>query len=452
MEKWSVRFARVHSLIVSLRNDSTSGQNPQVVKRRIATVMLHTSPLDQAGIGDAGGMNTYVIESAKKMAASGVEVDIFTRASSPDLADVVDLAPGVRVRHLHAKPYEGVSKSDIPALMDQLVADFYRHMRESGSYELIHSHYWTSGLLAKQVSQETGIPFVHTFHTTAKVKNLSLADGESPEPLSRSIGEENVVKAAAAIIANTDSEAASLVSLYGACPDKVFVATPGVNLAEFKVGGGKLAARGVLQIDPEKIIVSFVGRIQPHKGPDILIRSIAEVMAHSPGLRSKVNVLIIGGVSGSGTGELERLKNLAKWLGISDVVKFLPPVSREELPSWYRASDLVCVPSYSESFGLVALEAQACGTPVVATAVGGLRAAVSDGFSGSLVDGHDPKAWAAVLLRLIAQPERRLILSMGAVQHASHFGWDRTSRALLDVYDKVISDTSSAQTETRSLA
>jgi D-inositol-3-phosphate glycosyltransferase len=414
--------------------------------------MLHTSPLDQAGIGDAGGMNTYVIESAKKMAASGVEVDIFTRASRSDLPDVVEFAPGVRVRHLHAKPYEGVSKSDIPALMDQLVADFYRHMRDGGSYEVIHSHYWTSGLLAKQVSQESGIPFVHTFHTTAKVKNLSLADGESPEPLSRSIGEENVVKAAAAIIANTDSEAASLVSLYGACPEKVFVATPGVNLAEFKVAGGKSAAREKLKMDQSKIILTFVGRIQPHKGPEVFIRSIAEVLTHSPSLRSKINALIIGGVSGSGTGELDRLRNLAKWLGISDVVTFLPPVTRSELPDWYRASDLVCVPSYSESFGLVALEAQACGTPVVATAVGGLRAAVSDGFSGSLVDGHDPKAWGAVLLRLIAQPERRLILSMGAVQHASHFGWDRTSRALLDLYDKVISDAESATSNSRSIA
>jgi len=414
--------------------------------------MLHTSPLDQAGIGDAGGMNTYVIESAKKMASSGVEVDIFTRASRPDLPDVVDLAPGVRVRHLHAKPYEGVSKSDIPALMDQLVADFYRHMRESGRYEIIHSHYWTSGLLAKQVSQESGIPFVHTFHTTAKVKNLSLADGERPEPLSRSIGEENVVKAAAAIIANTDSEAASLVSLYGACPDRVFVATPGVNLSEFKVAGGKSVAREKLGIDQSKIVLTFVGRIQPHKGPDIFIRSVAEVLTHSPGLRSKIHALIIGGVSGSESGELDRLRNLAKWLGISDVVRFLPPVTRSELPDWYRASDLVCVPSYSESFGLVALEAQACGTPVVATAVGGLRAAVSDGFSGSLVDGHDPKAWGAVLLRLIAQPERRLILSMGAVQHASHFGWDSTSRAILDLFDKVISDAEGVESNNRSLA
>jgi D-inositol-3-phosphate glycosyltransferase len=433
---------------MSLRDNPSSHPDP----RRVATVMLHTSPLDQAGIGDAGGMNTYVIESAKKMAASGVEVDIFTRASRSDLPDVVDFAPGVRVRHLHATPYEGVSKSDIPALMDQLVADFYRHMRDGGSYEVIHSHYWTSGLLAKQVSQESGIPFVHTFHTTAKVKNLSLADGESPEPLSRSIGEENVVKAAAAIIANTDSEAASLVSLYGACPEKVFVATPGVNLAEFKVAGGKSTAREKLKMDQAKIILTFVGRIQPHKGPEVFIRSIAEVLTHSPALRSKINALIIGGVSGSGTGELERLRNLAKWLGISDVVTFLPPVTRSELPDWYRASDLVCVPSYSESFGLVALEAQACGTPVVATAVGGLRAAVSDGFSGSLVDGHDPKAWGAVLLRLIAQPERRLILSMGAVQHASHFGWDRTSRALLDLYDKVISDAESATSNSRSLA
>jgi D-inositol-3-phosphate glycosyltransferase len=142
------------------------------------------------------------------------------------------------------------------------------------------------------------------------------------------------------------------------------------------------------------------------------------------------------------------LAKLAQWIGVADVVKFLPPIARADLPDWYRASDLVCVPSYSESFGLVALEAQACGTPVVATAVGGLRAAVADGISGSLVDGHDSKAWSAVLLRLLAQPERRLILSLGAVKHAENFGWDQTARMILDVYDKVLSETrtNSAQT------
>jgi D-inositol-3-phosphate glycosyltransferase len=272
-------------------------------------------------------------------------------------------------------------------------------------------------------------------HTTAKVKNLNLADDEKPEPQTRAIGEEQVVKASTGLIANTDAEAASLVSLYDACPDNVFVVAPGVDLQTFSPGIGKSAARVKLNIAPEAILLTFVGRIQPHKGPDVLLRAAAEMVSHSPHLRAKLAVVIMGGASGSGLNELEKLKTLAKFLKIEDVTHFVDPVSRELLPAWYRASDLVCVPSYSESFGLVALEAQACGTPVVATAIGGLRTAVSDGISGSLVDGHDPKAWSAVISRLIAEPQRRLLLSMGAVEHASHFGWENTARKTLDVYD-----------------
>jgi D-inositol-3-phosphate glycosyltransferase len=276
-------------------------------------------------------------------------------------------------------------------------------------------------------------------HTTAKVKNLNLADDEKPEPQTRAIGEEQVVKASTGLIANTDAEAASLVSLYDACPDNVFVVAPGVDLQTFSPGIGKSAARVKLNIAPDAVMLTFVGRIQPHKGPDVLLRAAAEMVSHSPHLRAKLAVVIMGGASGSGLNELEKLKTLAKFLKIEDVAHFVEPVSRELLPDWYRASDLVCVPSYSESFGLVALEAQACGTPVVATAIGGLRTAVSDGISGSLVDGHDPKAWSAVISRLIAEPNRRLLLSMGAVEHASHFGWENTTRKTLDVYDWALS-------------
>ena len=200
-----------------------------------------------------------------------------------------------------------------------------------------------------------------------------------------------------------------------------------------------MAARDVVDLDKSSHVISFVGRIQPHKGPEILIRAIAEMVSHSPHLRAKLITNIIGGASGANQSEVERLKELVSWLGIDDVVRFAPPVPREELPNWYRASDLVCVPSYSESFGLVALEAQACGTPVVATAVGGLRTAVADGISGVLVDGHDPRAWSSVLARLLQEPQRRVLLSMGAIEHASHFGWDATSRGTLDIYDRVLS-------------
>jgi D-inositol-3-phosphate glycosyltransferase len=276
-------------------------------------------------------------------------------------------------------------------------------------------------------------------HTTAKVKNLNLAQGEKPEPQIRAIGEEQVVKVATGLIANTDAEAASLVSLYGACPDNVFVVAPGVDLITYNPADGKANARNRLDIAPDAIMLTFVGRIQPHKGPDVLLRAAAQMVEHTPHLRAKLAVVIMGGASGGGVNELDNLKALAKFLKIDDVVHFIAPVSNHLLADWYRASDLVCVPSYSESFGLVALEAQACGTPVVATAIGGLRTAVSDGISGSLVDGHDPKAWSAVISRLIAEPQRRLLLSIGAVEHASHFGWENTARKTLDVYDWALS-------------
>ncbi|MEN9516171.1 MAG: hypothetical protein RLZZ159_37 [Actinomycetota bacterium] len=409
--------------------------------RRIASLMLHTSPLEQAGTGDAGGMNVYVVESAKRIAAAGVAVDIFTRANKSGLPEKVEIADGVTVRHLEAGPYDGISKDELPSQICALMSSFM-HVEARlpvGYYDLLHSHYWISGQLGWLISERHKLPLVHTMHTMAKVKNLALADGEKPEPQTRAIGEEQVVAASSALIANTAAEAASLVSLYDACPDRTFVVPPGVDLTTYKVNGGKKSARAKLGIKDDALMLAFVGRIQPHKGPEVLIRAVAEMVSHNPHLRSRLKTVIIGGASGNGSQEPERLKALTVFLGIGDVIEFVPPVAHEELSDWYRASDLVCVPSYSESFGLVALEAQACGTPVVATAVGGLRTAVADGISGSLVDGHDPRAWSAVISRLLMEPERRLLLSMGAVEHASHFGWDTTARGMLDVYDRVLS-------------
>ena len=410
------------------------------MKGHIATLMVHTSPLDQPGAGDAGGMNIYVAEGAKRMAAMGVKVDIFTRRNHADLPDTVELAPGVTVRHLDAGPIEGVTKEELPQYIPALARQFTSALEGTTAYDLIHSHYWISGEVGIPASKKLGIPLIHTMHTMAKVKNLNLAEGESPEPGSRVRGEMEVVESAQGLIANTDAEAASLVSLYSACPDLVHVVTPGVDLYTFTAGQGRAHAREQLHIPAGAHVITFVGRIQPHKGPDLLIRATAEMLSHSPHLRSKLIVFVIGGVSGAGTAEVEKLKEMVKWSGISDVVRFMPPMSRNELPDWYRAADLVCVPSYSESFGLVALESQACGTPVVATAVGGLRTAVADGISGVLVDGHDPRAWSSVLARLLAEPQRRVLLSMGAIEHASHFGWDATARGTLDVYDRVLSE------------
>ena len=405
--------------------------------------MVHTSPLDQPGAGDAGGMNIYVVESAERMAAMGVSVDIFTRRHNPDLPDIVELSPGVRVRHLNIGACNA-TKEDLPALIPNL-SEAFSKVLEDEKYDVLHSHYWISGKVAMPVAKKYGIPLAHTMHTMARVKNMNLAEGESPEPMIRVQGETQVVAAADALIANTDAEAASLVSLYEACPDNVSVVSPGVDLYTFTAGNGRKAARDAVGLPQDAHILAFVGRIQPHKGPEVLIRAVAEMLSHSPHLRSKLITVIMGGASGSGVGEVERLKDLVSWLNISDVVRFENPVPRAQLPQWYRAADLVCVPSYSESFGLVALEAQACGTPVVATAVGGLRTAVADGISGVLVDGHDPRAWSSVLARLIQEPQRRVLLSMGAIEHASHFGWDATARGTLDIYDRIIATSASAR-------
>lgn len=405
--------------------------------------MVHTSPLDQPGIGDAGGMNIYVVESAQRMAAMGVEVDIFTRRTESDQPDIVEISKGVRVRYFDCG-HGHLTKEQLPVHILGLSKEFLRILRNE-QYDAIHSHYWISGKVAMPAAAELGIPLVHTMHTMARVKNLNLAEGESPEPMIRVQGETQVAAAAQALIANTDSEAASLVSLYEACPDIVHVVTPGVDLYTFTPGQGRKDARESIGTPQDALVITFVGRIQPHKGPEVLIRATSELVKHTPLIRPKLIVNIIGGASGANTEEVERLQELTTWLGIDDVVRFAPPVPRTELPQWYRAADLVCVPSYSESFGLVALEAQACGTPVIATAVGGLRTAVADGISGVLVDGHDPKAWSSVIARLMHEPQRRVLLSVGAVEHASHFGWDATARGTLDIYDQVITESLQAR-------
>lgn len=403
------------------------------MSNKVALVMVHTSPLEQAGIGDAGGMNIYVIESAKRMAAVGVDVDIYTRKIDESQPDVIEYDKGIRIVHLSLPV--GTKKEEIPSLIPAMAEEFKNKIKGQG-YQVIHSHYWISGKVAMPAAKEYKIPLVHTMHTMARVKNSALAEGENPEPMIRVQGESQIVEAADALIANTDAEAASLVGLYDACPDNVAVVMPGVDLYNFTPD--RKDARANLGLEKSKLIISFVGRIQPHKGPEILIRAISEMMTHNPELRPDLQVLITGGASGVRNNEDVRMRELVTWLKLDDVIKFLEPISREKLPDLYRASDLVCVPSYSESFGLVALEAQACGTPVIASAVGGLRTAVADGISGVLVDGHNPKAWSSVIARLLMEPQRRILLSIGAVEHASHFGWDTTARGTLDVYDRLI--------------
>ena len=411
-----------------------------VMPRRVAVLSVHTSPLDQPGTGDAGGMNVYVVEVAKRLAAVGVEVEIFTRTTSSDLPPFVELAPGVGVRHVTAGPFEGLAKEDLPGQLCAFTNGVLRAeaTRDPGHYDLVHSHYWLSGQVGWLAAERWGAPLVHSMHTMAKVKNASLAEGDLPEPNSRVIGESQVVDVADRLVANTKEEARQLVELYGADPARVDIVPPGVDLDTF-APGRRSAARAELGMPADAAILLFVGRIQPLKAPDVLLRAAAKLIAADSALRERLVVAVVGGPSGSGLAAPEHLQQLAVALGIDDLVRFGPPVPQVDLARWYQAADITVVPSYNESFGLVAVESQACGTPVVAAAVGGLRTAVANGRSGLLVEGHDPEDYAEALLGLIRDPMRRRWLGAGAVEHAASFGWPATAARLVDVYARAMS-------------
>ncbi|MBB5117941.1 D-inositol 3-phosphate glycosyltransferase [Streptomyces eurocidicus] len=410
--------------------------------RRVAMLSVHTSPLHQPGTGDAGGMNVYIVELAKRLAAIGIEVEIFTRATTGGLPPAVELAPGVLVRHIDAGPYEGLAKEELPA---QLCAFTHGVMQawaghRPGHYDLVHSHYWLSGHVGWLAAERWGVPLVHAMHTMAKVKNAALAAGDTPEPAARVIGETQIVRASDRLIANTDGEAEELVHHYEADPGKVAVVHPGVNLDRFTPADGRAAARQRLGLPADALVPLFAGRIQPLKAPDILLRAVADLLDRRPELRTRVVVPVVGGPSGSGLAKPEGLQKLAAKLGIADVVRFRPPVGQDQLADWYRAASVLVMPSYSESFGLVAAEAQACGTPVVAAAVGGLPVAVRDGVSGFLVSGHDPADYGRALDRFA--DDSALVGRMGeaAARHARSFGWDTAAAATAEVYTAAINE------------
>jgi D-inositol-3-phosphate glycosyltransferase len=406
---------------------------------RIAILSVHTSPLHQPGTGDSGGMNVYIAETAKRIAQRGIEVEIFTRATSLSEPEVTEFAPGVSVRHIPAGPFEGLRKEDLPSQLCAVTAGVLRAeaAKNEGFYDLIHSHYWLSGQVGWIAQERWGVPLVHTMHTMARVKNLTLALGDNPEPAIREIGEEQVVTAADRLVANTHAEAKELIELYHADPNRVRVVHPGVDLEVF-VPGNQKSARQQLGLAEDAIVLLFVGRIQPLKAPDVLIESAAEILKRHPELRSRLVVAICGGPSGSGLERPDTLVMLAKDLGISDVVRFVPPTNRGELVKWFQSASVCVVPSYSESFGLVAIEAQACGTPVIAARVGGLPTAVRDGISGVLVDGHEATTWANHIIEVVTNEDLRSRLSIGAVSHAAHFGWEDTTDKLISVYNEAV--------------
>ncbi|HZO65610.1 MAG TPA: D-inositol-3-phosphate glycosyltransferase [Kribbellaceae bacterium] len=398
-------------------------------------VSLHTSPLDQPGTGDAGGMNVYVVELSRRLAGLGIEVEIFTRATSSALPPRVELTPGVTVRNVAAGPFEGLSKNDLPPQLCTFARSLLRAeaAHEPGHYDVVHSHYWLSGQVGLLARDRWAVPLVHTMHTMAKVKNASLAEDDQPEPPARLIGEEQVVEAADRLVANTDDEAKQLIDLYDADPAKVAVVHPGVDLDAFRPGD-VAAARDAVGVPRDAVVLTFVGRIQPLKAPDILIRAAERFISADPSLRDRLVVAIVGGPSGNGLEHPECHAELARRLGVDDITRFVKPVQQDVLADWYRASTVVCVPSYSESFGLVALEAQAAGTPVVAAAVGGLTTAVRDGVSGLLVDGHRPEDFADALGEVAFEPGLRDRMSRGALEHARGFGWEVTAERTLQVY------------------
>ena len=322
--------------------------------RRVATLSVHTSPLDQPGAGDAGGMNVYIVEASRRLAARGVEVDIFTRATSSDLPPVVEMSPGVTVRHVSAGPFEGLGKEELPAQLCAFTAAVLREeaQHEPGYYDVVHSHYWLSGQVGWLARDRWSVPLIHTAHTLAKVKNEALAVGDRPEPRARVIGEEQVVAEADRLIANTDEEARQLVRLYGADPARTLVVPPGVDLDRFSPGD-RTAARRAVGMPQDAIVLLFVGRIQPLKAPDVVLHTAARLLADDPTLRRRLRVHVVGAPSGSGLDAPEQLQQLATTLGIADVVTFFPPQPPERLADHYRAADVTVVPSHNESFGPV---------------------------------------------------------------------------------------------------
>jgi D-inositol-3-phosphate glycosyltransferase len=413
--------------------------NTSVEVHRIALITLHTCPLDRPGAGDAGGMNVYIDQTAQRLADSGIDVHVFTRATYGQHMEKVEISPNYTVHHIPTSFGADLRKEDLPAEIDEFAESVHKYCADAGlTFELIHSHYWLSGIAAEKLSKAWSIPFVHTMHTMAKVKNLHLADGDVPEPEIRIKGEEFLVQTAHRLIVNTHREAAELIELYDAAESKLKVVYPGVDLETFSVADGRTAARMRHGIPADALVLLFVGRLQPLKAPDALIRAAAHLVDHRPDLRERLQIMVCGGPSGTGVGTPESLMQISQVLRIGDRLKLIPPTPAEALADLYRMADVVAVPSHSESFGLVALEAQACGTPVVASAVGGLVTAVKDGQSGVLVSSRDDHAWAVAIEKVLTDRKYHAQLTAGAIAHAQRFSWDSTTQGLRNSYTEAV--------------
>jgi D-inositol-3-phosphate glycosyltransferase len=343
---------------------------------------------------------------------------------------VVEINEHTRVINLEVGPRAQVAKEKLPRLVGEFAARLDPFIER---YDLVHTHYWLSGVVGVELKDRHGVPFVHTMHTMARVKNAALRSAQQAEPDVRDRGEAEVVANADGLTANTRDEATELIELYGARSEQITVVPPGVDLHTFHPCD-QPRSRAMLGVPLNAQVILFVGRVQPLKAPDVLIKALAELVHAEPRRRERLQLLVIGSPSGPDAEWSRTLPVLASELGVGDLVDFRPHSARSELFRWYCASDLVGVPSHNESFGLVALEAQACARPVVATDVGGLRHAVDDGQTGLLVSGHSPHDWAKALAAVLDDPDEALRLGINAAIHASSFSWDNTAAATLGAY------------------
>jgi D-inositol-3-phosphate glycosyltransferase len=394
--------------------------------RRIAVLSVHTSPLDQPGTGDGGGLNVSVREVASRLAARGVHVDVFTRRSDPAVPATVTMAPGVQVHHVSAGPAAAISKDEVANHLCAFVLGLRRHPT-AGSHDLVHAHYWLSGWVGRRVARSWDVPLVQTFHTLGVLKNATLAPGDRPEPPLRLVAERRVATEADRVLVLTCGEARLLRRTYGLSGARLTVVPAGVDLDRFSPAPHAMRRPG-----PPRLL--FVGRLQPLKGPDVAVRTLAEVRRHLPDARLRV----VGGASGAGAGSTgpDDLRALAAELGVADGIDLEPALAQADLVERYRAADVLLVPSRSETFGLVALEAQACGTPVVAADVPGLEAVV--GAGGTLVPGHDPADHAAAVVRYLTDDAVARRAAEAGVASARSASWERTVDRLLAVYGDLL--------------
>jgi D-inositol-3-phosphate glycosyltransferase len=394
--------------------------------RRVAMFSMHTSPLAQPGAGDGGGMNVYVRALASALARAGVECDVYTRAEHPAQPDIVEVEAGFRVMHVTAGPRAPVAKQELVELVEPFTLAAEGMLLESDPVDVLHANYWLSGAVAHRLKHALDLPLVATFHTLARVK----ADaGVDDDPELRARIEQEVITCSDLMLASTEDERVEISTLYDAATERIEIVTPGVDHTVFLPGDRDVAREQLgLDLDGRRMIL-FVGRIQPLKGLALAVRSLAAL--DDP----KVVLVIVGGPSGSdGEAELARTHGLAAELGIAHQVRFVPPQPHAALADFYRAADVCLVPSRTESFGLVALESAACGTPVVAASVGGLRTLVDHGRTGYLVDGRDPVDYATPVARLLGDRDHAAEMGATAAADSRRYSWSIAAARLRRLY------------------